>query len=107
VTLESEPQLIPEEQPQATAPSAPKGLKNSKKPAPPKQAETQSKEEAPASQIDQIRSRLSELGKTDADLLKICVAEKWVKPGSALEDLSETAQTSILTFWDEIVEALS
>lgn len=55
-----------------------------------------------ASPLDQIRAKLADGGKSEADLLKICVAENWIKSGESLEDLSGQVVANILKFWDEI-----
>jgi recombination protein RecT len=64
-------------------------------------------EQATPTLLDSIREKLSEFGKTEGDLIKICITEKWIKDGEALENLTETAKTSILTYWGEILEALN
>lgn len=54
-----------------------------------------------------IRHKLTDMGRAESDLVKLCVAERWIRKGEGLDDLSAKAQESILEYWEEIKKALA
>lgn len=62
---------------------------------------------AEASKLDIIKEKLSALGKEPADLMEICLREKFVKPGVTLDEVPDSILTSLIEFWGEIEEEFS
>jgi len=106
--LPPEKELEPE--PEAKPAEKKKTLLKKTKPA------AQPEEEAPAALKDApeesetlqaIRAKLEEGDYSEASLLNVCLAEKWITAGQILDDIDDKKLQTILTYWDEVKTELS
>lgn len=61
---------------------------------------------APAGPRGVLMQNLAAIGKTEADLIRVCAAAKFCEPESTLADIPEATLNEFVTYWDELEEEL-
>jgi recombination protein RecT len=60
----------------------------------------------PAGARGEIMQKLANIGKTEADLIRVCAAAKFCDQNSSLADIPEATLNEFVTYWDELEDEL-